>query len=62
MATTSLLRTRARRFRTLAESYDGTTAAHLREAAEQLERQADALDAYEAAAHLTAHRGLTFRA
>jgi hypothetical protein len=46
MATTALLRARAQRFRALAETYDGVTAAHLREAAEQLERQADALDAY----------------
>jgi len=46
MTATSSLRARAQRFRILAESYDGSAAEHMREAAAQLERQADALDAY----------------
>ncbi|HUA52510.1 MAG TPA: hypothetical protein VMB81_10115 [Candidatus Sulfotelmatobacter sp.] len=57
MTTTSSLRARAQRFRILAERYDGSAAEHMREAAAQLERQADALDAYAAATRLIRDRG-----
>jgi len=48
MTAMSRLRARAQRYRELAERYDGDAAAALRGAAEALELQAGALDAYEA--------------
>jgi hypothetical protein len=53
MAIASQLRARARRYRELAQIYDGTTSDGMRGAAERLDRQADALEAYEATARLT---------
>jgi hypothetical protein len=53
MTPASLLRDRARRYRELACRHQGATADGMRVAADHLERQADALDAYAAAARLT---------
>lgn len=53
MTIASQLRASARRYRELAQSYDGNTADNMRQAAERLDRQANALEAYEATARLT---------
>ena len=54
MTITSQLRANARRYRELAQRYPDDTADGMREAADHLDRQANALEAYEAAARLTA--------
>ena len=56
------LRTRALRYRELARQYPGDSGAALRGAADALERQANALEAYEAAVCATAPRALTLSA
>jgi hypothetical protein len=56
------LRTRALRYRELAGRYPGDSGAALRGAADELERQANALEAYEAAVRPTAARALTLSA
>ena len=53
MTTITQLRARARRYRELAESQAGDAAHGLREAADGVDRQADALEAYQAADRLT---------
>lgn len=55
------LRNRARRYRELAQSYDGEAAASLYAAAEQLEREAGAYDAYATAARLMAYPSISMR-
>ncbi len=53
MSVITQLRARARRYRELAETHVGATADGLREAANGIDRQADALEAYAAADRLT---------
>jgi hypothetical protein len=53
MSVITQLRARARRYRELAESHLGEVADGLRQAADGVDRQADALEAYDAAARLT---------
>ena len=53
MSVITQLRARARRYRELAETHVGETADGLREAANGVDRQADALEAYAAADRLT---------
>jgi hypothetical protein len=53
MSAITQLRARARRYRELAETHGGDTADGLREAADGIDRQADALEAYAAADRLT---------
>jgi hypothetical protein len=62
MTIVSQLRANARRYRELAQRYAGNTAEGMREAAAQLDRQADALEAYQAAARLTAPHVVTVSA
>ena len=62
MTIASQLRAHARRYRELAQIYDGDTADSMRRAAERLDRQADALEAYEATARLTDRRTLALSA
>ncbi len=62
MTIVSQLRANARRYRELAQSYEGRAAETMRAAADHIDRQADALTAYEAAARLTAPHALTIRA
>ena len=59
MTITAQLRARARRYRELAYQHQDDTADGMRSAAEHLERQADALDAYAATARLTLRPTLT---
>jgi hypothetical protein len=56
------LRANARRYRELAQRYEGRTADTMRQAADQLDRQAEALAAYEASARLTESPRVTLRA
>jgi len=60
MTTIQQLRARARRYRELAGRYEPDAGAALHGAAEELERQAGALEAYEAASRLSAPEALTF--
>lgn len=53
ITTITQLRARARRYRELAESHAGDIADGLRQAADGVDRQAEALEAYSAAARLT---------
>ena len=62
MTIASQLRASARRYRELAQTYDGATAQRMRDAAERFDRQAVALEAYEAAGRLTADRSLALSA
>jgi hypothetical protein len=62
MVTITQLRARARRYRELAETHAGDTADGLRQAADGVDRQADALQAYQAAARLTQAHALAIEA
>jgi hypothetical protein len=62
MTIASQLRAHARRYRELAQIHDGAIADSMRRAAERLDRQARALEAYEASARLTAPRTLALTA
>jgi hypothetical protein len=62
MTTISQLRARARRYRELAESHTGDAAEGLRQAADGVDRQADALEAYQAADRLTRPHALAITA
>ena len=53
MSVITQLRARARRYRELAETHVGDAAEGLRDAANGVDRQADALEAYAAADRLT---------
>jgi len=59
MTTIAQLRARAQRYRELSAGYGDDTGAAMRGAADELERQANALEAYEAAARLTERPRLT---
>jgi hypothetical protein len=52
MSTHEILRKKSRRYRLLAQSYEGIAAERLRASADELERQAVALEAYSSAAQL----------
>ncbi len=62
MTIVSQLRANARRYRELAQAHDAATAETMRATADQLDRQAEALAAYEAAARLTAPHAFTVNA
>jgi hypothetical protein len=62
MTTIAQLRARARRYRELALTHEGDLAEGLRQAADGVDRQADALEAYSAAARLTARHELAITA
>jgi hypothetical protein len=59
MTAISQLRARAQRYRELAGQYAADAGASMRGAADEMERQANALEAYEAAARLTTPHALT---
>jgi hypothetical protein len=62
MTTIAQLRAKAQRYRMLALSYDGDTGDALRAAADEVDRQAAALDAYDAAARLIRPQTLSLSA
>lgn len=62
MSAITQLRARARRYRELAERHDGDAADGFRLAADGVDRQADALEAYDAAARLTRPHAVTMSA